>query len=95
MTGGRSKRRKPTAVAAAEAGSSVPAEEDGVMAVPSVAPGLDLYTQARKALAERCPFDSDETAPRFGTLPSALAANLVGRRLVLVCGRRPRSISGP
>ncbi|KAK8969280.1 hypothetical protein KSP40_PGU005194 [Platanthera guangdongensis] len=86
MSGGRSKRRKTTdadAAAAAEGGSSVSEKPlspsrtsgDGVMAAPSVAPGLDLYAQARKALTERCPFDSEETAPRFGTLPSALAVN--------------------
>ncbi|KAK8941180.1 hypothetical protein KSP39_PZI010222 [Platanthera zijinensis] len=83
MSGGRSKRRKTTGAAAAEGGSSVSEKPvspsrtsgDGLMAAPSVAPGLDLYAQARKALTERCPFDSEETAPRFGTLPSALAVN--------------------
>ncbi|XP_020588273.1 uncharacterized protein LOC110030069 [Phalaenopsis equestris] len=46
------------------------------MAAPLVEPGVDPYNQARKTLTERCPFDTEETTPRFGTLPSALSANL-------------------
>lgn len=37
---------------------------------------LDLYTQARKALCERSPFDSEEAASRVSTLPFGLAVSL-------------------
>ncbi|RWR84172.1 zinc finger protein [Cinnamomum micranthum f. kanehirae] len=37
---------------------------------------LDLYAQARKALCERSPFDSEEAAARVSTLPFGLAAFL-------------------
>ncbi|KAH0455269.1 hypothetical protein IEQ34_015301 [Dendrobium chrysotoxum] len=83
MTGGRSKRRATTGTSAAGSGASetipspsLPSTGGLSMATPLVAPGVDLYTQARKALTERCPFDSDETVPRYGTLPLALSANL-------------------
>lgn len=83
MTGGRSKRGTTSGPAATGPGPSetlispsLPSAEALSMAFPSVGLGVDLYAQARKALTQCCPFDSEETAPRFGTLPAALAANL-------------------
>ncbi|XP_074575453.1 uncharacterized protein LOC141831928 isoform X2 [Curcuma longa] len=43
---------------------------------PSPPSGLDLFSQARKALSVRCPFDGEESTPRVPTLPSRLASFL-------------------
>ncbi|KAG6490190.1 hypothetical protein ZIOFF_051475 [Zingiber officinale] len=43
---------------------------------PSPLSGLDLFSQARKVLSVRCPFDGEESTPRVPTLPSRLASFL-------------------
>ncbi|KAM7514976.1 hypothetical protein LguiA_004559 [Lonicera macranthoides] len=78
MSGGRCRRRTMTADGGCGTGKTFtrrgPAARGG-----HARAGMDLYTQARKALCERSPFDCEDGQKDYGpvpTLPSGLAALL-------------------
>ncbi|KAK2976403.1 hypothetical protein RJ640_009230 [Escallonia rubra] len=84
MTGGGrcQRRRKMTCVAAdgevrpspiSRVPAKIPAKQPADKPVPV---SLDLYTQARKALSQRSPFDEAGQGPSVLTLPSGLAGLL-------------------
>ncbi|XP_026656732.2 uncharacterized protein LOC103696526 isoform X2 [Phoenix dactylifera] len=78
MSGGRCQGRKMTGRGAA--GVCRPEEKPCPVSRPSpsgeAAAGMDLFAQARKALSDRSPFDTEEAGPRVPMLPSGLAAFL-------------------
>ncbi|KAL6962089.1 hypothetical protein U1Q18_037044 [Sarracenia purpurea var. burkii] len=89
MTGGRCQRRRKMMGRGADGGCGTEEKPCPISRVPSKFPakepepailekqrpiGLDLYTQARKALCERPPFDTEDAqVSAIPTLPSGLA----------------------
>ncbi|XAR62626.1 hypothetical protein NMG60_11017460 [Bertholletia excelsa] len=94
MTGGRCHRRRKMMGRGADGGCGTEEKPCPISRVPTKFPakepasvergtqttsGIDFYTQARKALSERSPFDSEEAqVSTVPTLPSRLA-NLLSR----------------